>query len=214
MADMAEDTKRLADSFYREFVQRDLLGYILPGYAIWFCVLARQHFDLTWIQNLSTFIIIFLLLISLGIAYFTGLAIRALGMLLGVVRDFPLGESSEEFFDRLVEFKRKYQSDSSIYQQRERYVALKHVSGTSALAILLGARFLNNSIFAIPQWFVWSIGIILLFAHWRLIYNQREFESRTLEKNIPERLRSPFFSKTLIDTAFNVLVKANKSKKR
>lgn len=193
-SEMTKSLSKLIDCFYNEFVQRDFLGYILPGYIVLLTIFWSDFVDPKNLNVTSTsFKLILLLIFSLGIAYIIGLAVKASGTIIGIIIDYPLLEEKEDFHNRLSEFKEKYSKDHAKYIQRERYIALKQASGNCAVSFywsLLLSISLDNVKLPIPWWLLLLLGVLLTFCHWQTTYNQYSFEMKSVGKDIP---KNPIF---------------------
>lgn len=168
------------DALYKDFILRDLVGYVLSGYIMWAALLHREIVSLVngKFSNIPSTIEIGIVLISLPCAFVTGRALYTLGRIMGIIRNYPLLESAKKRNVLQKRFLEMYARDSSEYRLRERYLSLKLASGTNGLAILLCATYFTYKSIPIvlPIFIIWVLGFLLIFDHFRTQQRQWDFE--------------------------------------
>ena len=176
------------DALYRDFVLRDLVGYVLPGYILWATFLHTELIDLMngKLSNLPPIIDVGMVLISLPCAFITGRALYTFGRIIGIIRNYPLLESAKRRDILQKRFIEKHTRDSSEYKLRERYLSLKLASGTNGLAILICAVYFtyNNVSVRLPISMIWALGFLLIIDHFRTQQRQWNFERISIGEEV------------------------------
>ncbi len=187
-------------SLYGDFVRRNVLGLLTPGYIVLFALGWVRGWDLGVIGGYPAYLGISLVLLSVGIAYVTGVTIRTIGARLGLVLEHPFSETHEDAQRRLIQFRNRHAADTAQSAERERYAAVAQVAGNGAAAVLLAALAFSLSAVAPPiqLWLAWLSGILLLLAHWESVYAQQSFELAALGRARDRGVVATFFSQSLL----------------
>ena len=160
-------TDNLFDSFYENFILRDLMGYIFPGALIIISFSDKSIFNIivpNFQETLKDYYLneTLTVFMFLGSSYLLSFLTELVFVKIGIIRYSPIGESRSNFVKRRNNYLKKNPNES---RQRERYVAFKIILGN--LAIATGIIALVNH-----SYYIIIISLISLIGHYVYVYYQ------------------------------------------
>jgi len=182
----------VVDRLYTNYLLRDFVAKLLPGAVFLGTVLLTPYDARLKVHSLDN-LPAWTWLLLLGASLVTGFAIQAFGELTGLARIYPRNGN------------RNYARQQAIYRmvalhslekpwanlQRERYVVIKEMSATTALALLLSlayvavSHYAPGSVVALRLFIALGISATLLWYQGLLVRAQREFEEQVLVSTAP-----------------------------
>jgi len=124
----------LINSFYNNFILRDIVAKIVPGVLLAFSIATLKYEPariLKFIREGSTIELAFLIAASWVIAF----GVQAMGEAMGVIRLWPMNLTSDQARKRIVCFGRRATTEEK--RIVERYVVVKEACGLGYLALLI-----------------------------------------------------------------------------
>ena len=180
------------DRLYTNYLLRDFVAKLLPG-AVFLGTVLLTPYD-TWLKvHALDDLPAWTWLLFLGASLVTGFAIQAFGEMTGLARIYPRNGSRnytrQQAIYRMVALHSREKPWANL--QRERYVAIKEMSATTALALLLSiayvavAYYAPGSVAAIQFFIALAISATLFWYQGLLATAQREYEEQVLVDTAP-----------------------------
>lgn len=124
----------VTNSFYGNFLLRDLVAKITPGVAVLFAALTLKYepeFLIQQVRDMAIVEIVFFL----SAAWILSFAFQALGIYLGLIKQWPYDMPMETSREYIVKFNRQ----AKIEEKRivERYVVIKEACGLGHVALAM-----------------------------------------------------------------------------
>jgi len=186
------------DSLYSQFLLRDLLAKVVPGFIALAAISALViHSPLELVERLSGVHSIVTIGILYGISFMVGMFLQFIGerirfVVIFVWRDNDEIDAREESLRRFQEFLSDEALSVPIYRQRERFAILKEMSGNFGMSLLsVSVVALFRSVPAKPSiQAALLVGSIVLVSISFLLFRQNRFhaqEQLIWEKDFIER---------------------------
>jgi len=130
-----ENSKSLFDSFYTNFILRDLLAKITPGSIIFSTLFVISSKDSSSFVEFISDLTFWSSIILLGILWITGIAVQGLGEILVWIRYFPKDIDNRTFQEIRLEFLKRASDGQK--QENERIIVIKEACGNTYVAIVI-----------------------------------------------------------------------------